>query len=309
MTLHRSEKEFFELLKRNKPKVGTLPDLKNIRIATTALFAEHQKQAADIPYKDVYVPVRDAQKIRVRIFNPENTGMTLFFLSGNAFLFDLFESNSAAASRIAKFGNFKVITIDFRLMPENPWPTSINDIEDVITFMHNYPKLYAINPDFLYLAAICSGALAAALIFSQERAPFKIQKLILMNGLYEQSFSQKGYEKFEQKDVMIDRLACVWWLQHYNISLDEARSPDYSPLNARNFSHLPDVELIVSEYDGFRSDTEALYLKLKAYGTSVSKTVIPGKTHNTMLLRASMTDGQDPAEIIAQSALSHFHAR
>ena len=90
-------------------------------------------------------------------------------------------------------------------MPENPWPTPLNDIEDVMTTMYQHASEYNIDPKALHLSGICSGAHAAALIALKKNRAFTIQKLILLNGLYDQSFSQNSYEAFEQDDGMITR--------------------------------------------------------------------------------------------------------
>ena len=301
MPINQAEKAFFASLKDNKPGIGGPPTLDQQRATAKILFTKHAGQAAKAPFRDILIPTRDGQNVRVRIFNPTIEGPVLFFLPGNAFIFDLFECNAIAASRIAFFGKLKVIMIDYRLMPENPWPTTINDIEDVMTEIWQNPTKYAIDQEFIYLSGICSGAHAAALVALKKNRAFILQKLILLNGLYDQSLSQNNYAAFEREDEMVIRSSFFWWFNHYKISSEEAKAPDRSPLYAEDFSALPKTALIISEYDGFRSDSEAFYLKLQEHHIPVSKTVIQGQTHNTMILRGAMHDGPDPAEILANA--------
>jgi hypothetical protein len=48
-----------------------------------------------------------------------------------------------------------------------------------------------------------------------------------------------------------------------------------------------------------RNDTEAYYKKIKAAGNKVEKIVLSGQTHNTFVMRKAISDGEDPAKVIA----------
>lgn len=307
MPINKSEKIFFDLLQRTKPKMDHLPNLYELRSSTGDLFDKYSGPLPKKNFIERLIKAREGERIRIRVFNPQISGKSLFFLPGNAFLFDLFESNSVAASRIAAFGNCKVIIIDYRLMPENSWPVSLNDVEDVMTHMCQPSNPYGIDPGHVYLAGVCSGANVAARFALNTKRTLKIQKLLLLNGLYDQSLSQSSHSKWEKEDQMVVRSKSLWWLDYYKISLEEGKSKIYSPLYAEDFSALPEVLIMVSEYDGFRSDSEAFYLKLKEEAVPVEKMVIPAQTHNTMLLRAVMTDGPDPAELLAKAIINSGH--
>ena len=306
--LHRAELSFFNSLKSERPKIDAPLSLSEQRKLAADLFKKYSGPLTDAPYQDQLIPVRDGSKVRVRIFNPNKKGITLFFLHGNAFIFDLFEGSLAAASRLAKQGNFKVVSIDYRGMPENSWPTPIDDIEDVMTHMCQNAGAYFINPQAIYLLGVCSGALAATLVMLRSKGTLPVKCLILLNGLYDLSLSQNNYAFFEQADMLIQRNTCRWWRDVYGITSDEAKSPDYSPLYADNFSTLPKTFLLVAEYDGFRSDTEAFYLQLQAHGATVKKVMLRGQTHNTLLLRGAITSGRDPAETLSKLILNEHSA-
>ena len=55
-----------------------------------------------------------------------------------------------------------------------------------------------------------------------------------------------------------------------------------------------------SRFEGMRSDSEEYFKKLQKAGCQVSKKLLPGQTHLTMLLRGIITEGEDPAKIIAE---------
>lgn len=63
---------------------------------------------------------------------------------------------------------------------------------------------------------------------------------------------------------------------------------------------------MTGEYDGIRNDSEAYYKKVKAAGNKVEKIILSGQTHNTIIMREVMTDGEDPAEVIARVVRDHI---
>ena len=78
------------------------------------------------------------------------------------------------------------------------------------------------------------------------------------------------------------------------------KSPIISPYYEPDLSNLPATTFLISEYDGIRSDSEAYYQRVKQAGNQVDRIIIPGQTHQTLLMRAVMSDGKDPAKIIAE---------
>ena len=71
-----------------------------------------------------------------------------------------------------------------------------------------------------------------------------------------------------------------------------------------NVSELPKTTLLIAEFDGMRSDSEAYFKKLQKGGCQVSKILLLGECHLTILLRGVITEGDDPAKIIAEMLLT-----
>ena len=84
-----------------------------------------------------------------------------------------------------------------------------------------------------------------------------------------------------------------------SIAKSELADPFYSPLFEKDLTNLPTTTFIIGEYDGLRSDSEAYYQHVKANNQRTERILLQGQTHNTILLRSIMTDGPDPAKVIA----------
>lgn len=75
-----------------------------------------------------------------------------------------------------------------------------------------------------------------------------------------------------------------------------------SPYYEVDFHSFPSTTILCGEYDALRNDSEGYFHKLNTAGVKVEKIILPGQTHNTIMMRAVLSDSTDPAEIIANIA-------
>ncbi len=261
----------------------------------TKLFQEWAGEVV-VPFEELSIKVRDGFKIRVRVFNPNALGDTFFYLPGNGYcIARLFEPNTAIAARIAKASQQRVVLIDFRLMPAYPWPTLIRDVQDVINACVHDHVISGVNPSEIILGGYSGGAHASVILALDQQRGFEIKKLVLLSGWYDLTLSQTAFVADEALDYICKRenlhnLVDAWKLTNANL-----HCPSYSPLFSSSFKQFPKTTIIVGEFDGIRGDSEALYLKLRDQGVSVTKIVLPGQTHNNIEFYKACSDENDAA--------------
>lgn len=305
MPVNSAELQLFDLLEKrmaaNTPKPLEQQTIAEFR-AGGAVFSEFTGEPADVMFEDSTIPARDGYKIPIRVFNKHlDRGPVLIFYPGCGYMLDLFESNAVACSRIAKFTGMKVILVQFRLVPEYSLITAINDGYDAARFIVMHPEQFSIDPNHIFIGGISSGAHCAANVTQMARNDQEIHfvRQILVSGWFDWSRSNHEYDAFEKEDKLCTKDAIAYLLKHYGLNSEQLKQAPFSPYYQNNLSNLPPTTLIVGEYDGVRNDTEAYYEKLKAVGNQVEKIVLAGETHNTMLIRKAMSDGEDPAEVVA----------
>jgi acetyl esterase len=306
MSVNSTElKLFAELEKRanSAPKSVAPPTLAEFR-EMTSLFAEFTGPAADVPSKDITIPARDGYLLKARIYNfhLDDKKPVFVMYPGCGFVLDLFEPNAIAASRIAKYADVKVIIVQFRLCPEVKMPIPIYDAYDALKYISKHPKEFNINPSKIIIGGFSSGAHAATNISSMARFDneLSISHQILLGGAYDLTMSCTDYAEYEKEDKICQRKGPVEFLFiQYGISKEQFSQALFSPLFEKDVSHFPPTTLLIGEYDGVRSDTEAYYQRLKTQNNNVEKFVLPGQTHNHIIMRGAMSDGEDPALTIA----------
>lgn len=263
---------------------------------------EYAGEPAAILTQDVFVTARDGHQLKIRIFNPTiGISPVLFFYPGCGYVTDSFALNSIACSRIANFAGIKVILMSHRLAPEFPLPIPMYDGYDVAKFLTEQAEQFQIDKKQIFIGGVSSGAHCALVIanLAAQEQSIPIAQQVLLNGLYDMTQSQHGYDEFEKVDILTPRSAANFIIQQYQLKPEQMLEPLFSPLFS-TLAHLPPTTILVAEYDGVRNDSEALYKKLLRAGNPVEKIILPGQTHDGIFIRGLVSDVVDPAKVIAE---------
>jgi len=304
MPLNKAEKIFFEKLAQQNDENADQPapgiSVEMIRDWSKTMV-HLAGPYADVPYDDIKLPVRDGSEISVRFFNPQlpSNRPCLFFFPGCGYVADNFEINAIAASRIADYANAKVFMVDLRKCPEFPLPIPMQDAFDVVEYISKNDKQFNIDPNNMTVTGASSGAHAAAYVANTSRldADLNIRQQILLSGCFDLTNSQNTYTEVEKQDGMFQRGPIVDFIyEQWGVKLND---PAISMVFDNSLTDLPKTVFLIPEYDGLRNDAELYYRHLKDLGSDVARIDLPGQTHNTIFFRDVLSDGEDPAKVIA----------
>lgn len=306
MPLNPSEAKLFadfaQQAAANPPKPFDQQTITEFR-ATATVFNELTERASDVSFIDQLVPARDGYQIPIRIYHDDIAapGPVLIMFPGCGYILPLFEINATACSRIAKYSGIKVILVNYRLAPEHPLPTAIYDGYDAARYIATHAELFNIDPKKIYIGGVSSGANCAAAVTNLARQDhdWKIHHQILLNGWFDFTSSNHAFDDYAKEDQFCTQEVIQFALSQLGISSNEFKLPLFSPYYETNLANLPTTTFLIGEYDGLRNDSEAYYQKVKQAGNRVEKIVLPGQTHNTFVMRGGMSDGEDPAKMIA----------
>lgn len=307
MPLNPSESRFFESLIAEQAKDSSKPfeemSIAEIREAVS-FFTNFSGKKADVPCSEDTAEMRDGTQIQISVFNPHlsKESPVVIFYPGNAVVLGLYESNYIAVSRVAKFSNAKIILVNLRLAPECPMPTPIYDAYDAALYIARNAKHFNIDPHKIICAGFSSGSMYAAAVSNLARntQEFTIIHQVLLNGNYDLLWNHHEFDDYEKHDAVAKREVLEILYKYYGVDRQELANPLYSAINENNLQDFPSTTIITGEYQGIRNDSEAYYKKLKNSGVvDVEKIVLPGQTHDVFIMREVMTDGEDPAQVMA----------
>ena len=240
-----------------------------------------------VSVNDVLIPA-EKERIRVRIYNPlENQTLpVLIFIHGGGWFAGNIDTHDVFCRKIAKFAKCLIASVDYRLAPENKFPTALEDCCEACSWVKKHIKDYSGDPSNIALCGDSSGGnLAAALshmLIVKELPIFKFQFLIFpVTNL--SSLNTGSYQLFG-KDYGLTKEDMQWFINKYLNHFGEACHSSASPLISNNFSMIPKSYIITAGYDVLKDEANAYAEKLKAAGISVIQKCYEDMIHGFIVL-------------------------
>lgn len=239
------------------------------------------------------VPCGD-HKIPVRIFTPsEDTGnRVLLFFHGGGWVTGDIDSYDAVCSDMAARTGRMVVSVDYQLAPEHPFPAAPEDCYAVARELFLHDNLLGTRPEEIVLIGDSAGGnLAAAVsLMARDRGAFLPARQILIYPSVGNDYSEHSpfpSVRENGRGYLLTAKRIQDYMMLYRASEADLQNPYFAPLTAGDFSRQPDTLLITAEYCPLRDEAEAYGEKLKAAGNRVEIVRMPDALHGYFSLPAS----------------------
>ena len=232
--------------------------------------------------EDRKIVVRDGAKINIRIYTPadEKSLPVIIYYHGGGWVFGDLDSADAGCQLLAAKARAIVVSIDYRLAPEFPFPTPVFDAYDALLWVHEHAAQLNGDPSRLIVAGDSAGGNLATVmthIAKQYNGP-KITAQALIYPVTNTNFTMDSYKKFGAH-FGLDTQGMEWFSEHYSIN-DNLANPLVSPLQAKDFTNLPKTILLAAEADVLFDEGVCYAEKLAIAGVEVTHIVMPGLIHS-----------------------------
>jgi len=238
------------------------------------------------------------REIPVRIYRMSgNSKPCIVFFHGGGFFGGSLDCVENPCKCIAFHADCVVISVNYRLAPEHPFPQGFDDCFDVIKEIYASPEKYGIDKDKIGVCGDSAGGNLAAVCSIRDRneSGHRIQYAALVyptvdiggrgNGLYQ--WSIKDYdihddEALAREAIMEigrdaeEKLLTKLYLGG-NIELE--KNEYVSPIFVEKVDGLPRTLIITAEYDFLRVEGEAYGMLLKTAGVDVKMIRYNGMDH------------------------------
>ncbi|MGC7099335.1 alpha/beta hydrolase [Amycolatopsis lurida] len=201
---------------------------------------------------------------------PEPSGLLVFF-HGGGWVVGTRNSHDNTARFLAKHAGVRVLSVEYRLAPEHPFPAAAEDA--VTAFDYAYTKASELGADPARIAVggdSAGGNLAAvaALVTTRRGGPAPAFQLLLYPGV-DMSTRRRSREIFGNGFFLTDA-QMDWFADHYAPDGVDRTDVRLSPLLAEDLSGLPPAYLATAGFDPLRDEGEAYAEKLEAAGVPVA---------------------------------------
>lgn len=299
-----------QAVQNGRPRLNTLP----VKIGRPAVDKMSEDGEADPPevasVVDGTLPGA-ASPIRFRRYRPIDSAAgalpTLVYYHGGGFVIGNIETHDSTCRRLANRSRCQVISVDYRLAPEHPFPAPIED--GVASFRHIRDTAAAFEADATRIAVggDSAGGLIAAVICqackSAGEAGPAFQMLIYpATDSSQETASRKAFAEgyFLTKELM------DWFWQAFVPSGTDLADLRLSPLLATDVAGLPPAFVLTAGFDPLRDAGRAYADRLIDAGIKTTYVNYPGTIHGFFSLTRFLKQGIKANDEAAAVLSAHF---
>jgi acetyl esterase/lipase len=228
-----------------------------------------------------------AGPIRLRTFVPERVDGVLFNIHGGAWLAGAPEMMDLLHEVLVDTVNVAVVSVDYRLAPEHPYPAGPDDCEAAACWLVEHAR-DEYGSDRLLITGESAGAHLAAVTLLRMRdrhgAVDRFRGANLVFGAYDLSRtpSQRGVSIPPGGDIL-DASGDALDLFLPGLAAEQRRDADVSPLYA-DLRDLPPALFTVGTHDHLVDDTVFMASRWKLAGNDAELLVYPETPHGCIAL-------------------------
>jgi acetyl esterase len=213
-------------------------------------------------------------EIPVRIYSPEGGGPfpLLVFYHGAGFTFGDLEFSDNLCRSVSQKGSIVVVSVDYRLAPEHPFPSGLTDAYDALLWTYKNARVLNAIPERIAVGGESSGGNLAASVslMCKEKKPDLVNLQILIYPILDlANLESDSYNKFATGyGLTKQQMAHV--INAYVRDKADLTNELASPIYARDLKNLPPTLIISAKFDVLRDEGETYAKKLVKAGVSVN---------------------------------------
>jgi acetyl esterase/lipase len=227
-------------------------------------------------------------ELLVKIYEPQNRKNeklpAVFWIHGGGFVLGHPDGDDGLCECFVKEINCVVVSINYRLAPEHPYPAAIEDCYAGLKWTADYAEKLKIDASRIVIAgASAGGGLTAALaLMARDRGEIKVAfQAPLYPMIDDRNITPSSYEINEENiPTAWNREANVAaWNMYLRNNTDGEVSPYAAPARAKDLSGLPPAYTFIGLLDPFRDETIEYVARLAQAGVPVEFHLYPGCFH------------------------------
>lgn len=259
------------------------------RAINQARALEQLQRVADpvgVIIENLQVPeTNNTPSVPLRIYRPAlATGVLpgVYAIHGGGLVLGSLESLELNCRRWALEWNAVVVSVDYRLAPENPYPGPVQDCFQGLQWMAEHARELHIDPDrmAMYGSSAGGGLAAAAALMVRDYGGPELRLLMLNAPMLDDRNSSVSAVSFADAPIWSREDNLRGWRAYLgDLWGSDAALPYAVPGRAPNLHDLPPVFITVGNIEVFRDECVDFAARLMRDGTDVELHVWPGVFH------------------------------
>lgn len=233
------------------------------------------KHLAEAQERSVPGPADD---IPIRVFIPDEIKGIYMHLHGGGFMLGTVDQHDELLAAISKSCQVVVISVGYRLAPENPYPAGPDDCEAVAVWLtDNSSAEFGTNK--LVIGGESAGAnlsVVTLLRMRDRHGSSDFCGAVLTYGGYDLCMTPSA-RRWGERYLILNTKILEWFHENY-APAEDLTAPDISPFYA-DLSGMPSAVFTIGTLDPLLDDSLFMHLRWLAAGNKSELAVYPGGIH------------------------------
>jgi len=223
--------------------------------------------------RDLDIPSDDGP-MRARLYEPVNLpagSPLLIYFHGGGWVIGSIETHDLTSRYLARNAQVRVLSVDYRLAPEHPFPAAADDAFTAFRFAARNAETLGADPSAIAVGGDSAGGNLAASVCLQalNKGPRPVFQLLFYPAT-------DGTSRRRSRDLFADGFFLTdddmtWFLDHYCPDVDTRSDPKLSVLLADDLRGLPPAYVATAGFDPLRDEGNAYADRLREAGVPVVK--------------------------------------
>lgn len=241
---------------------------------------------ASVRVYDRYVPNGDGTGLlRLRIYEPlhaEGPLPGIYWIHGGGFLYGVPEQNEGQSIRFAKEVGAVVVSVDYRLAPEHPYPAPLEDCYAGLKWFFVHAGELGVDDSRIAVAGASAGGnlCAAVTLLARDRGEFMpCFQMPLYPMLDDRMSTPSSHEAADPRVWNTDANRYGWRAYIGDIAGTDAVTPYMAPAREQDLSGLPPAYSMIGTLEPFRDEVIDYMARLAQAGVPVELHLYPRAFH------------------------------
>jgi len=202
------------------------------------------------------------------------------------------DTHREVCAKLAKWWGGMVISVDYRLAPEHPYPAGVEDAVSAYLDIAARAAELGIDPAAIGVGGDSAGACLAAVVAQQLNGGNGIAPSfqVLIYPFTDGHLDTPAIKALPDA-YLLPRARMCWYRDLYAGDFTNFDDPKFSPLLAADFSGLPRAIVVTAGFDPLQDDGNSYVAKLNEAGVPVTHRHFPGQVHGFVNLTRIIHDG------------------
>jgi len=230
-----------------------------------------------------------AGAIPARLYLPgeEKTYPLFIYFHGGGWTIGDLDSADNIARFICRRAGCSVLSVDYRLAPEHPFPAGVDDAFAAVQWAVRQAAELHGDPQHVLVGGDSAGATLSAVISQlalHKGSPRLAGQVLFYAATNAAGLDTPSFKEFGEKALGLPTRDVRWFLDQYTPDSRDRRDPRVSPLFARDLYGLPPALVVTAEFDVLRDEGEEYARRLEKAGVPVTLLRCNGMVHGFLTL-------------------------